>query len=163
MRHGRFLDVSTEYLLGRSDIRKVEPTKQAVSDYLSLTEEALEKIKSLSTVPRIQQSFLNDFKMSAVNEPLLATFNTWVETINLQEFLGNIYNACETNARFSDNEYVRSKEHLLQDKDKQDILYLQNKGYAVLPLEQQIDFYTQTALHELRKSIEKIMCEAIHL
>ncbi len=45
-----YFDVSTEYLLGRTDIKKADASKQAAAEYLGLSEGAIDAIHGLQGV-----------------------------------------------------------------------------------------------------------------
>ena len=42
-----FFGVSTEYLLGRTDVKKADTSKQAAAEYLGLSEKAIDAIREI--------------------------------------------------------------------------------------------------------------------
>jgi len=153
-----FFGVSTEYLLGRTEIKKADATKQAVYEYMNLSEEAIDAIRRLRH-GHLEQSFADDYKLTSKMEPLGEIFSAWIEAVDLSKLLSDLYRAATVSVR-----YNKSGEHpelyKLEAEDKQAIWYLQDKGYAVLSLSEQLDFYTQSAVKTFQSSIEKLMSEA---
>ena len=153
-----FFEVSTEYLLGRTEIKKADATKQAVSEYLNLSEEAIDTIRILQ-YGHVEQNFVDDYKLSAQMEPLGEMFSTWIEVVDLSKLVSDLYRTVMASVRYNGSG-ESSERYRLEPEDKQAVWELQDKGYVVLSLAEQLDFYTQSALKTLQSSIEKLMDEA---
>ena len=78
-----FFGVSTEFLLGRTDVSKPDATKQALAEYLCLSEAAIDEIKRLQSM-HLEQNMENDFKLTVKEpEPLTEVFSEWLSTADL--------------------------------------------------------------------------------
>jgi len=153
-----FFGVSTEYLLGRTEIKKADATKQAVSEYLNLSEEAIDAIRLLG-YGHMEQNFVDDYKLSAKMEPLGEMFSTWIEAVDLSKMLSDLYRAVMVSVRYNGSG-ENPERYRLEMEDKQAAWELQDKGYVVLSPSEQLDFFTQSAVKTFQVSIEKLMDEA---
>lgn len=153
-----FFEVSTEYLLGRTEIKKAEATKQAVSEYLNLSEEAIDAIRLLQ-YGHLEQNYVDDYKLSTKMEPLGEMFSTWIEAVDLSKLLSDLYRAIMASIRYNEGG-EHSERFRLEPEDKQAVWGLQDKGYVVLNLSEQLDFYTQSALKTFQGSLQKLMDKA---
>ena len=159
VRIAEFFDVSTEYLLGRTEVKKVDATKQAAAEYLDLSEEAIDAIKLLR-FGHMEQSFVDDFKLTAQIEPLADIFSTWIEAVDLSKLLSDLYRAVRVCMEYSQSG-KHSERYELDAEDKKAIRDVQDMGYVVLSLSEQMDFYTQSAAEVFRKSVDRLLDEAI--
>ncbi len=150
-----FFEVSTEYLLGHTEIKKVDPTKQAVAEYLNLTEEAIDKIKLLR-YGHLEQHFADDYKLTTKLEPLADIFNDWIESVNLSKLLSDLHRSLIASMRF-DQSGKYPERYQLDEEGKQAACLIEDMGYVLLDLQEQINFYTQSAITEFQKSIDKLM------
>ena len=153
-----FFEVSTEYLLGHTEIKKADPTKQAVAEYLNLTEEAIDEIKLLR-YGHMEQNFVDDYKLTAKLEPLPDLFNDWLESVNLSKMLSDLYRALVASMRY-DQSGKYPERYKLDEEEKQAACLMQDSGCVLLDLHEQINFYTQSAITEFQKSIDTLMDEA---
>lgn len=153
-----FFHVSTEYLLGRSDIKKTDATKQAAAEYLGLTEEAIDAIYFLK-MGRLEQHFSSNYKPVLIDEPLTDIFSRWVEMVDLSKLMSELYRTVQAAEK-----YAASGEHpkyyQLEEEATQAIAMLKAKGCEVLPLPQLVTFYSQSAVGEFTRSIEMLLDEA---
>ena len=158
VRIAEFFDVSTEYLLGRTEVKKVDATKQAAAEYLDLSEEAIDAIRLLR-FGHMEQNFVDDFKLTTQMEPLADIFSAWLEAVDLSKLLSDLYRAAMVSMQYTESckNVGRDK---LEAKDKQAIWALQDKGYIVLSLSEQLNFYTQSTIGVFQKSVERLMDEA---
>ena len=156
-----YFEVSTEYLLKRTDIRKADATKQATAEYLGLSEEAIDKITALK-VGRVEQNFLQDYKVTIKSEPLLDMFSSWLEAVDLSKITSDIYRLL--NVTLSYNQSGKNPEkHMLKDREKEAVLLLQEKEYVVLSLSEQLAFYKQSSVGKFNDSIERMIDEVISI
>ncbi len=153
-----FFEVSTEYLLGRTEIKKADATKQAVAEYLNLSEEAIDAIYLLR-YGHMEQNFVDDYKLSVKMEPLVDMFSDWIESVDLSELLSALYRAAMVSMQYTESG-KNVERYKLEAEDKQAIWGLQDKGYIVLSLSEQLNFYTQSAIGVFQKSVKKLMDEA---
>lgn len=153
-----FFEVSTEYLLGRTEIKKADATKQAASEYLNLSEEAIDAIRLLG-YGHMEQNFVDDYKLSTKMEPLGEMFSTWIEAVDLSKLLSDLYRAVMASVRYNGS-CENWERYRLEAEDKQAVWELQDKGYVILTLAEQLDFNTQSALKTFQSSLEKLMDEA---
>lgn len=154
-----FFDVSTEYLLGRTEVKKVDATKQAAAEYLDLSEEAIDAIKLLR-FGNMEQNFVDDFKLTTQMEPLADIFSAWIEAVDLSKLLSDLYRAVRVCMEYSQSG-KHPERYELDTEDKKAIRDVQDMGYVVLSLSEQLDFYTQSAAAVFQKSMDRLLDEAI--
>jgi transcriptional regulator with XRE-family HTH domain len=153
-----FFEVSTEYLLGRTEIKKADATKQVVAEYLNLSEEAIDAIHRLQN-GYLEQNIVDDYKLSSKMEPLGKMFSAWVEAADLSKLFSDLYRAILASARYKGG-VKNTERYILGEEDKQSVSELQAKGYVVLGLTEQLDFYTQSAVKTFQASVERLLIEA---
>ncbi|MDL2220307.1 helix-turn-helix transcriptional regulator [Eubacteriales bacterium OttesenSCG-928-N14] len=154
-----FFDVSADYLLGRSDITKIHPSKQAVAEYLKLSEDAIDSIHDLQ-YGLLQQRFEDGFQMTAVDVPLVDVMSLLLESPNLEQILDGLYKAANTMAEYSVSGN-HPERYTISEGQKQQIESLQDDGYVVLSLGEQLSFYRQAVMGEFEKATERILDEAM--
>jgi transcriptional regulator with XRE-family HTH domain len=156
-----YFDVSTEYLLGRTDIRKPDMDKQAVSGYLCLSEKAIDKIRKLQGNLYLEQNLENDFKLTVKEaEPLSETFSDWLECVDLPDLISNLWRSGASAGYAQDSGW--HPEHYMLDNDKKAaIAALKEQGYVTLTLTQQVSFFSQTAIEIFHSSVDNLISGAI--
>jgi transcriptional regulator with XRE-family HTH domain len=159
VRIAEFFNVSTEYLLGRTEIKKVDATKQAAAEYLDLSEEAIDAIHLLR-FGHMEQNFVDDFKLTTQMEPLTDIFSAWIEAVDLSKLLSDLYRAVRACMEYSQSG-KHPERYELSAEDKEAIRDVQDMGYIVLSLSEQMDFYTQSATEVFQKSVDRLLDEAI--
>ena len=86
-----YFQVSTEYLLGRTGIKKADASKQAAAEYLGLSEEAIDMIYTLQSI-HFEQNPENDYKLTEKpTEPLPEVFSKWIAKTDLSLLMINIW------------------------------------------------------------------------
>lgn len=156
-----FFQVSTEYLLGRSSIKKADATKQAAAEYLGLSEEAIDAIHRLK-LGRFEQSFADGYRMTLKTEPLTEVFSAWLEAADLSAFASDIYRAVQSMELYTVSGKYPEK-YTLTEEEKEAVYLLQMRDYTVLPLSQQVDFYTQAAAGEFQQAVSRLLDETMKL
>ncbi len=154
-----FFDVSTEYLLGRTEVKKVDATKQAAAEYLDLSEEAIDAIRLLR-FGNMEQNLVGGFKLTVQMEPLADIFSAWIEAVDLSKLLSDLYRAVRVCMEYSQSG-KHPERYELDAEDKKAIRNVQDMGYVVLSLSEQMNFYTQSAAELFRKSVDRLLDEAI--
>jgi len=100
-----FFDVSTEFLLGRTDVSKPDATKQALAEYLSLSEAAIDEIRRLQGM-HLEQNMENDFKFTIKElEPLTEVFSDWLAMADLSEMMSHVWRASKVAYEAQDSIY----------------------------------------------------------
>ena len=153
-----YFAVSTEYLLGRSDIKKADASKEATAEYLGLSEGAIDAIRHLQ-FGRMVYAPLRDYKPEIVMEPLNEIFSLWLELVNLTDLTGGMYKLVMATKDFNTSG-LRPERYKLSDSQKDSILQLQEGDYVVLSLQEQLGYYAQTVQTEFQKSIDMLTIEA---
>jgi len=101
-----YFDVSTEYLLGRSDVKRANIAKQAISETLQLSEVAIDKINGLQKEYRLEQNLETDWKLTMKEkEPLAGIFSEWLEAVDLDELMSNLYRTVKAAENAQDSGY----------------------------------------------------------
>ena len=149
-----FFEVSTEYLLGRTDIKKADASKQAAAEYLGLSEDAIDAIISLR-LGQMEQTPLRDYKPELVNYPLPQVFSAWLEAVDLSKLASDMYKLLLATSEYNTSGLNYDK-YKMSDEKKQAAMLLQQGDYIVLSLREQLDYYGQIVLSEFRKSVEGI-------
>jgi len=153
-----FFEVSTEYLLGRTDIKKADTSKQATAEYLGLSEGAIDAIRSLQ-LGQIEQAPLRDYKPELVNYPMTQVFNAWLESVDLSKLTSDMYKLLLATCEYNTSGLNPDK-HKMNDEQKQAVMLLQQSDYIVLSMREQLDYYNQIVLSEFRKSVEELAVQA---
>ena len=100
-----FFGVSTEFLLGRTDVSEPDATKQVVAAYLGLSEAAIDEIKHLQAM-HLEQNIENDFKLTIKGpEPLTEVFSNWLATADLSEMMSHVWRASRAAYEAQDSAY----------------------------------------------------------
>ena len=158
-----FFDVSTEYLLGRTEVKRANITVQAISDTLQLSEAAIDKIHGLQKEFRFEQNLENDWKLSLrEKEPLAGIFSSWLEAVDLDGLMSNLYRAVGTAANAQNSGYHPEKFKLDGD-DKEAVYNLKQRGYVTLSPTEQIEYYEQRAVKVFHQSVEKMESDIINV
>lgn len=157
-----YFEVSTEYLLGRTDIKKADASKQATAEYLGLSEEAIDAIHNLQGI-HLEQNIENDYKLTVKEkEPLPEIYSDWLATADLSELMSNVWKMlCSTIAM--QNSAWSSDKYVLNEKQKESILDLKQHGYITLSTPEQVSFFSQSATEIFNKSIDKMVSETIQM
>ena len=153
-----YFEVSTEYLLGRSDVKKADASKQAAAGYLGLSEGAIDAIHSLQ-MGRLEQKQLRDYTPEFIAYPLSQVFSAWLEAVDLSKLIGDLYKLLTATFEYNTSGPDPEK-HLLDDEEKQALMLLENGNYVVLSLQEQLDYYSQIAQAEFNNSVGKLSDQA---
>ena len=153
-----FFEVSTEYLLGRTDIKKADASKQATAKYLGLSEGAIDAIRSLR-LGQMEQVPLRDYKPEFVNYPLIQVFNAWLEAVDLSKLTSDMYKLLLATSEYNTSGLHLDK-HKMSDEQKQAVMLLRQNDYIVLSLREQLDYYNQIVMSEFRESVEELTVQA---
>jgi len=157
-----FFDVSTEYLLGRTEVMKADMEKQAISDVLQLSEKAIDKIYGLQKDFRLEQNIENNRKLSVKEkEPIAEMFSDWLEFVDLDELMSNLYNTVKSAADAQNSGYYPER-YMLDEESKTAIYDLKQQGYVTLFPTEQMDLYEQKAAKVFIQSVESLQSEAIN-
>ena len=157
-----FFNVSTEYLLGRTNVMEIDIDKQAISQKLQLSEEAIDRILSLQKEFGFEQNLENDWKVTAkIKEPLAVIFDRWLRFADLEEMMSNIHQSLIAAARAQESGY-RPDEYQLDEEEKDAVYNLKQHGYVTLTPTEQMSLYEHKASKIFNKSIEELQAEAIN-
>jgi len=153
-----FFGVSTEYLLRRTEIKKADATKQAVAEYLGLSEKAIDAIRRLH-LGYIDLSPERDYKPMFMNYPLPEVFSDWLESVDLSELIRDLYMLIMTTAEYNTSG-LRPEKYKMNDEQKMAAFQLlQDGNYIVLSLRDQSEYYSQLLRTEFDKSLSEIMSQ----
>lgn len=156
-----YFNVSTEYLLGRTEVKRADITKQGISKALQLSDEAIDKICSLQKDFRLEQNIENDWKVSIKEkEPLADMFSDWLEAVDIVELMSNLYSVVGAAADAQRSGYYPEK-YNLDDDTKAAVLNLKQQGYRTLVPTEQVDYYEQRASKVFLQSVEQIEASVI--
>lgn len=157
-----YFDVSTEFLLGRTGIKKADTSKQATAAYLGLSEEAIDAIHSLQGF-HLEQNIENDYKLTVKeSEPLPEIFSEWLAKADLSELMSNVWQTLCSTIAAQDSGW-NSTNYILSSKQKEAIADLKEHGYTTLSMTQQVSFFSQSATDIFNKSIDKMIGETIQM
>ena len=155
-----FFGVSTEYLLGRTDVSKPDATKQALAEYLCLSEAAIDEIRRLQNI-HLEQTIENDFGfMLKEPEPLTEVFSTWLATADLSEMMSHIWRASRAAYEAQDSTY-HPKEYQPSNDEKEALTALRGRGYVTLTLDEQMSFFCRSAGKAFEQSVDFVVAQAI--
>ena len=158
-----YFGVSTEYLLGRTDVRKADMTKQGVAEYLWLSEKAIDAIRELQRGFRLKQNLEDDFKVTPGDaEPLAETFSDWLEHVELPELVSYIWRA-GASAGYAQDSGWNPERYQLNDKKKATVAALREQGYVTLALTEQVSFFSQKAAEIFHNSVDNLTNAAIQI
>jgi hypothetical protein len=146
--------VSTEYLLGRTDVKRADASKRAAAEYLGLSEGAVDAIFSLRT-GILEQDPLRDYKPEFVALPLTGVFGAWLEAVDLPKLTSALHRLLAATFEY-DTSGLHPDKYGMGDDQKRAALLLRENGHVVLPLPEQLDYYRQVAEAEFRGSVERL-------
>ena len=156
-----FFDVSTEYLLGRTDVMEMDIEKQAIARALQLSEDAIDRILDLQKEFALEQNLENDWKLTEKEkEPLSVMFDRWLRFADLEDMMNNVYQSILAAARAQESGY-RPEEYQLDEEEREAIHNLEQRGYMTLTPTEQMDLYEQKAAKIFVQSVEKLQAEVI--
>jgi len=153
-----YFGVSTEYLLGRTDIKKADASKQAAAGYLGLSEGAVDAVCALQ-MGILEQEPLHDYKPGFAVYPLPQVFSAWLETVDLSALTCSMYKLLMATAEYNTSG-LHPEKHMMNDEQKRAVLLLGQGDYVVLPLHEQLGYYEQTVQSEFRRSIDSLSDQA---
>ena len=155
-----FFDVSTEYLLGRTDVKKADASKQAAAEYLGLSEKAIDAIRDLQGV-HFEQNPENDYKITAKpTEPLPEMFSDWLEAVDLPLLMSDVWRmVCSTVS--AQDSGLNNEKYKLSQRQKNAIWDLKEHGYVTLSMMQQVSFFSGVAAETFKRSLDGMIDEAI--
>jgi len=155
-----FFDVSTEFLLGRTDISKPDATKQALAKYLCLSEAAIDEIRRLQNI-HLEQNIENDFKFTLKEpEPLTEVFSKWLAVVNLSEMMSHIWRASRAAYEAQDSAY-HPEDYQPNADEKEALAALRGRGYIALAPDEQMSFFCQSAGQVFAQSVDAVVAAAI--
>jgi len=155
-----FFGVSTEFLLGRTDVSKPDATKQALAEYLCLSEAAIDEIHRLQSI-HLEQNIENDFKLTVKEpEPLTEVFSEWLTTVDLSEMMSHLWRASKAAYEAQDSAY-RPEDYQPDEDEKEALAALRGRGYVALGLEEQMSFFCRSAGKVFEQSVDAVVAAAI--
>ena len=155
-----YFEVSTEYLLGRTDIKKADASKQAAAEYLGLSEDAIDAIHGLQGIP-LEQNPENDYKHTAKpTEPLPEVFSGWLATVDLPLLISDIWRTVCSTITAQDSGWHNEK-YKLEQSHKDTLSELRQRGIITLSMTQQVNFFSQSATDTFNKSLDRLIGQAI--
>jgi len=153
-----YFEVSTEYLLGRTEVKKADASKQAAAEYLGLSEGALDAICDLKW-GLLEQRPLRDYRSELSSGPLPMVLSAWIETVDLSRLMANMYKLLMATAEYNLSGLHPDK-YMMSDELKQALMLLEADNYVVLSLREQLDYYDQIVQSEFRKSVDELTNQA---
>jgi transcriptional regulator with XRE-family HTH domain len=157
-----YFGVSTEYLLGRTDIKKADASKQAAAEYLGLSEKAIDTIRNLQGI-HLEQNPENDYKITAKPaEPLPEIFSQWLEAVNLSLLVSDMWRMACSTISAQDSGWNKEKYELTQ-MQKDAIWDLKEHGYVTLSMTQQVSFFSGSAAETFKHSLDDMINDTIVL
>jgi len=155
-----FFGVSTEFLLGRTNVSEPDATKQAVAAYLGLSEAAIDEIRRLQAM-HLEQNIENDFTFTIKEpEPLEKVFSEWVSTADLSEMMSHIWRASKAAYEAQDSAY-HPEDYQPDEDEKEALAALRGRGYVTLTLDEQMSFFCQSAGKVFEQSVDALVTAAI--
>jgi transcriptional regulator with XRE-family HTH domain len=156
-----YFEVSTEYLLGHTDIKKADASKQAAAGYLGLSESAIDAIHSLR-LGMLEQIPLRDYKPVFMAYPLVEVFSAWLETVDLPTLTNDMYKLLMVTSEYNTSG-LHPEKYMMSDQQKQALMLLEGDNYVVLSLRDQLDYYDQIIQSAFRESVGKLTDQAAFL
>ena len=155
-----YFDVSTEYLLGRTEIKKADASKQATAEYLGLSEDAIDAIHSLQGI-HFEQNPENDYKITVKpTEPLPGVFSLWLATVDLPLLISDICRTIGSTTTAQDSGWHNEK-YQLEESHKETLTELRQHGIITLSMTQQVNFFSQSATDTFNKSLDRLITQVI--
>jgi len=155
-----FFGVSTEFLLGRTDVSKPDATKQALAEYLCLSEAAIDEIKRLQSM-HLEQNIENDFKFTLKEpEPLTEVFSEWLTAVDLSEMMSHVWRASRAAYEAQDSTY-HPEDYQPDEDEKEALVALRGRGYVALGLDEQMSFFCRSAGKVFEQSVDSVVANAI--
>jgi transcriptional regulator with XRE-family HTH domain len=142
-----FFGVSTEYLLGRTDVMAVDIEKQAIAKALQLNEETIDRIIGL------QKKYHSG---NSGKKPLAVIFDRWLRFTDLEELMDNIFRSTQAASYTQLRAYNMPNINL----DEKAVNVLKQQGCEILPPAGQMDLYEQKATKIFIRSVEQLQEEA---
>jgi len=157
-----FFEVSTEYLLGRTDIKKADASKQAAAEYLGLSEKAIDAIRNLQSI-HFEQNPENDYKITATPaEPLPDMFSKWLEAVDLSLLTSNMWRMLISTISAEDSAW-NNERYKLSQAQKDAMWDLKQHGYVTLSMTQQVSFFSGSATEAFNRALNDMINETIAL
>jgi len=155
-----FFGVSTEFLLGRTDVSKPDATKQALAEYLCLSEAAIDEIKRLQSI-HLEQNIENDFRLTAKEpEPLTEVFSEWMTAVDLSEMMSHVWRAARAAYEAQGSTY-HPEDYQPDEDEKESLAALRGRGYIALALDEQMSFFCRSAGKVFEQSVDAVVAAAI--
>jgi hypothetical protein len=152
--------VSTEFLLGRTDVSEPDATKQAVAEYLGLSEAAIDEIRHLQAM-HLEQNIENDFKFTVKEpEPLAKVFSKWLATADLSELMSHVWRASKAAYEAQDSAY-HPEDYQPDEDEKEALAALRGRGYITLALDEQMSFFCRSAGKVFEQSVDALVAAVI--
>lgn len=155
-----YFEVSTEYLLGRTDVKKADASKQAAAEYLGLSEKAIDAIQSLQSV-QLEQNPENDYKITVEREePLPDMLSDWLEAVDLPLLMSDVWRMVCSTVSAQDSGWNNEK-YKLDEAQKDAIWDLKQHGYVTLSMTQQVSFFSGSAAEIFKRSLDDMINKTI--
>jgi len=155
-----FFGVSTEFLLGRTDVCKPDATTQALAKYLCLSEAAIDEIRRLQSM-HLEQHIENDFRLTPKEpEPLAEVFSEWLTAVDLSEIMSHVWRASRAAYEAQDSAY-HPEDYQPDEDEKEALAALRERGYVALGLDEQMSFFCRSAGKVFEQSVEAVVAAAI--
>lgn len=145
----KFYDVSTDYLLGTTDVKTTDLTTKQICDYTGLSEEAINKILSIkdeAICSRFERMYDKDKKGR-----LIYILSKIIEHPDFYRFIVGVNNHIDGTIFFDKHSPTKSKE--LNDKIKE----IRENGYEVIDHYSAEKIRIESILHDLRKIVYQIL------
>lgn len=150
----KHFDVTTDFLLCRSDVKKVDATLQAISEYMGLSDEAIRRV-AMSKKTLDNEDLLDDFICSFAFPQMLAAFDNAINAIryfcieseNSEAELEEMKACNEKGA--NDEEIIIYDDRLIQEEEER------AESYQIAA-DEQIDICSVKMLNIVRKFFEKM-------
>lgn len=153
-----YFQVSADYLLGRTEIKQLDAEKQAVAEYLQLSEEAIDAMKRLKYC-YLEQRIEHGYQLTTQDEPLMDVLSDFIETMDLSKAMSNLYRAIEA-AHLYGNSSNRPEWFQLDEEEKEALHTLESKGFISLSISEKASYYKQAALETVQNAINRLLDEA---
>ena len=137
-----YLNVSTDYMLGNSDVKSANPNIRSTSEYTGLSESAIKTIRSLKD---------NEIKMKILNLLLEDIFFTC-------DFTNRLFQYCLSSYRLSLAKARRIDFESIQDQIRKGIVSASDVEYTVID-EESLEDQTDLCLFRCNQRIVKIISQ----